>query len=301
LCVADGTLFVATLSHLYRLENILRPGQWLDGVYSHCYLPRVGYFTGVVDTHDIGITGGGEVLFIASRYNCLAAISPVHSFKPIWRPFFISDIVAEDRCHLNGLAIVEGAPAYVTAIARTNTYDSWRDHIANGGIVLDVERNTVICGGLAMPHSPRVHEKTLWILNSGSGELGYIEEPETGDARYRPVAFCPGFVRGLAFHGRYAFVGLSRPRYDNFAGLELDERLREAQEDAWCGIQIIDTISGRCVQWFRIDGHARELYDVAVLPEVSCPRSASSLDDEALDMIIIEDAEGLGTKNRLSV
>jgi len=35
--------------------------------------------------------------------------------------------------------------------------------------------------------------------------------------RFEPRAFCPGFLRGLAFRDKYAFVGLSKPRYKRFA------------------------------------------------------------------------------------
>lgn len=287
LCVSGGTLVMATLAHIYRLENILRPGQSMDGTCSHCYVPRVGHFTGVLDAHDVGLARNGEALFVATRYNCVAAASPVHSFAPVWQPPFVSKLVAEDRCHLNGLAMRDGAPAYATAIAPTDVYGGWRDHLADGGIVLDLNADRVVCDGLSMPHSPRVHHDRLWLLNSGKGELGCIE-PDAERGRFRPLAFCPGFVRGLAFHQRYALVGLSRPRYDDFAGLELHHRLRDASEDAWCGIQVIDTTSGRCVHWFRIDGSVREIYDVAVLPGVSCPRSVSGLNDDAFDLITID-------------
>jgi uncharacterized protein (TIGR03032 family) len=282
--VAGGRLLVATLAHVYRLENILGPDQRLDGTYSHCYVPRVGHFTGVLDAHDVGVTATGEAVFIATRYNCLATVSPVHSFKPLWRPSFISEIVAEDRCHLNGLAMADGTAAYVTAVAETDTYDGWRAQVARGGIVIDVATSAVVCRDLSMPHSPRLRGNTLWLLNSGAGELGYLSDAR----RFRPVAFCPGFVRGLAFSGDYAIVGLSRPRYDDFAGLELNDRLRDRGEEAWCGLWIIDMRSGEGVHWLRIDGQVRELYDVAVLPAVSCPRSVSDATEEALDLITID-------------
>jgi uncharacterized protein (TIGR03032 family) len=281
----DGTILLATLGHVYRLENILEPDQRLDGAYSHCYVPRLGYLTGAIDTHDLAMTAAGEPVFVATRFNCVATASGTHSFKPVWRPSFISELVAEDRCHLNGLALRDGAPAYVTAIAATNTYDGWRDHLAHGGIVIDMRQNTILCDGLSMPHSPRVHEEALWLLNSGTGELGCVDDVERGEGRFLPVTFCPGFARGLAFHGQYAIVGLSLPRYDNFAGLGLADRLRE---EAWCGLQVIDLASGRCVHWFRIEGPVRELYDVAVLEGVRCPRSVSDQDDEGLDLITVE-------------
>ena len=66
------------------------------------------------------------------------------------------------------------------------------------------------------------------MLNSGTGELGWIERAEKAkDAKFHVVAFCPGFVRGLGFHGKYAFVGLSKPRYERFEGLALDKKLAE--------------------------------------------------------------------------
>jgi uncharacterized protein (TIGR03032 family) len=289
--VFGDTLLMATLGHVYRMENILGTEQWLDGAYSHCYVPRIGHFTGVLDTHDVGMTCAGEAIFIATRCNCLAGVSSVHSFKPIWRPFFISDVVAEDRCHLNGLAMRNGSPAYVTAVSRSNTYDEWRQHVSSGGIVVDVQANAIVCGQLSMPHSPRVYDTALWLLNSGTGELGYVDDVETGEGRFRPTTFCPGFARGLAFHRGYAVVGLSRPRYDNFAGLPLAQRLRDSGDDAWCGIQVIDLKSGRCVHWFRLEGSVRELYDVVVLPDVPCPRSVGDVDEEALDLITIETRE----------
>ncbi len=183
----------------------------------------------------------------------------------------------------------DDAPAYVTAVGHSNTYDGWREQLADGGIVFDVRSGNIVCRGLSMPHSPRIHDSRLWVLNSGEGELGYVDESKPPDSRYRAVAWCPGLTRGLAFQGRYALVGLSRPRYDDFAGFGLHQRLRDASEAPWCGIQIIDITSGECVHWFRIDGPTREIYDVAVLPDVSCPRSLNGLDDEAIDLITIEE------------
>lgn len=288
LCARGGTLWLTTLSHLYRLENILLPGQLLDAMYSHCYVPRTGHFTGTIDCHDIGLTAAGEPLFVATRYNCLAATSPVHSFRPVWRPKFISELVAEDRCHLNGLAMRDGAPAYVTACAATDRYGGWRDHLRDGGIVIDLAADAVVCDGLSMPHSPRFHRGRIWLLDSGRGTLGWVDANGSGSRRFRPVASCPGFARGLAFHGPYALVAVSRPRYDDFAGLDLQHRLRDVGEQAWCGIQVIDTDTGRCLHELRIDGPVREIYDLAVLPDVSCPRSVSSLDDDALGLITVD-------------
>jgi Domain of unknown function (DUF4915) len=151
--------------------------------------------------------------------------------------------------------MADGAPRYVTAVSKSDTIDGWRDRQFDGGIVVDVQSGKIVIGGLSMPHSPRVHAGRLWVLNSGSGEIGWIEPAvKAADAKFHVVAFCPGAVRGLAFHGKFAFVGLSKPRYERFEGLALDKRLAETDSEPWCGVQVVDLDTGACVHWFRIDG-----------------------------------------------
>jgi uncharacterized protein (TIGR03032 family) len=105
------------------------------------------------------------------------------------------------------------------------------------------------------------------------------------DGVFEPRVFCPGFLRGLAFHGNCAFVGLSKPRYKRFEGLALDQRLREADSEPWCGVQIIDLTSGSCVDWFRIDGKIGELYDVEIIPGFACPMAVAPASAEAAGLI----------------
>ena len=180
----------------------------------------------------------------------------------------------------------KGRPRYVTAVSRSDTIDGWRDRRANGGIVIDVETGEIVCSGLSMPHSPRVAEGKLWVLNSGTGELGEVDRANA--ATSEPHVFCPGFVRGLAIHGRHAFVGLSKPRYRRFEGLALDDRLKAADSEPWCGVQVIDLDSGTCVDWFRIDGAVAEIYDVTVLPGVACPMSLGFASNEIRTLITYE-------------
>lgn len=284
-----GRMVLSTGASIVRLANILEPGQSINQTYDGCFLPRSQHLTGQVDAHDVGIDSAGNIVFVNTRYNCLATLSDRHSFTPIWKPAFISDIVDEDRCHLNGLAMRDGKPAFVTAVSRSDTIDGWRDRRADGGVVIDVERNQVICEGLSMPHSPRWHDGRLWVLNSGSGELGYVEMPdgEGGMGSFKPVAFCPGFLRGLAFHGQYAFVGLSRPRYKRFDGLALAQKLADTDSEPWCGVQVIDTTKGSCVDWFRIDGDIGELYDVELVHGFACPMTVSPNSADSTTLISI--------------
>jgi uncharacterized protein (TIGR03032 family) len=280
--VEGNTLILATLFQIQRFENVLEKNQFINHTYDACYVPRMTFTTGVLDAHDVGLLENGEIIFVNTHYNCLAITSSRHSFTPVWKPPFISQIVGEDRCHLNGLAMQDGRPRYATAVSKSDTIDGWRDRRAGGGIVIDVETGQIVCKGLSMPHSPRLFKDKLWVLNSGTGELGWVDKKKS---RFQALTFCPGFVRGLAFHGRYAFVGLSKPRYERFEGLALDAKLKEADSEPWCGVQVIDMETSACVEWFRIDGAIAEIYDVAVVPRVSCPMSLGFASDEIKGLI----------------
>ncbi len=287
ICVPDQeTLLLATLFQIIKFKNVLEPGQEVNNVFDKCFVPRQLYVTGELDAHDVGQLKDGRIVFVNTVYNCLATPSPRHSFTPIWKPPFVSKIIKEDRCHLNGLAMEDGVPRYVTAVSKSDTIDGWRDRRFDGGIIIDVATGEIVIGGLSMPHSPRMYGGKLWVLNSGTGELGWVEPAaKAADAKFHVVAFCPGFVRGLGFHGKYALVGLSKPRYERFEGLALDKKLAEADSEPWCGVQVIDLDTGACVHWFRIDGAIGELYDVAVVPGVTRGMSLSFASNEVLGLI----------------
>ena len=287
ICVADrDTILLATLFQIMRFRNVLEPGQQINNLQDACYVPREIFTTGELDVHDIGLLQDGRIVFVNTLYNCLASTSARHSFTPLWKPPFISKIIKEDRCHLNGLAMEDGVPRYVTAVSKSDTVDGWRDRRSDGGIVVDVRSGEIVIGGLSMPHSPRLYRGKLWVLNSGTGEIGWIERGSSAEgARFHVLAFCPGFVRGLAFHGKYAFVGLSKPRYDRFEGLALDRKLAEANSEPWCGMQVIDLDTGACEHWFRIDGPVAELYDLGVVPGVVRPMAIGFATNEILGLI----------------
>lgn len=277
----NNTLLLATLFQIHKMENVLEPGQNINNIYETCYIPRVSYTTGALDIHDIAMLNG-EVIFINTKFNCLAKLSERNSFTPVWKPFFIDKLIAEDRCHLNGMAIDNGKITHVTAVSETNSADAWRDHRANGGIVIDVEKNAIICRNLSMPHSPRIHNGKLWILNAGTGELGTIDQSTNS---FTPLCFLPGFGRGLAFHGKYAFIGLSKPRYKRFEGLKIGEQLEATNTPAFCGIQVIDIETGKCVEWFKTDSSVIEIFDVAILKGKTCAMSLGFNNDEILSFV----------------
>lgn len=278
------TLWMSSLYQLWRFENALETNQFHQG-YDRVYVPQVGYTTGDLDIHDVAIDSDGKVIFVNTLFSCLATVSEQHSFIPIWKPSFISKLAAEDRCHLNGLAMENDRPRYVTVVGQTDVADGWRDRRWDGGCVIDIDRDKVVASGLSMPHSPRVYQNRLWVLNSGAGYFGSID---LEGGKFEPVAFCPGYLRGLAFIGDFAVVGLSKPRQNKtFSGLPLDENLVAKNAEPRCGLQVIDLRSGDVVHWLRIEGIVEELYDVTVLPGVGRPMALGFKSDEIRRTITI--------------
>ncbi len=286
LCPTPNGFYMSSLHQVWRFENVFTQGEQRYG-YDRLYVPQVGNTTGDLDIHDMAVDAGGCLVFVNTLFGCLATLSETHSFVPLWRPPFVTKLAAEDRCHLNGLAMKDGGAAYVTAVSASDAVDGWRNHCADGGLVIDVHSNEIVAGGLSMPHSPRWHRGKLWLLNSGSGEFGYIE---LLSGRFTPVTFCAGYMRGLFFHGDFALVGLSKPRHNNtFSGLPLDENLKSRKVEARCGVQVIDLRTGDAVHWLRIHGIVEELYDVITLPGVHRPMALGFKTDEIQRVISIEE------------
>lgn len=270
-------LWLSTKYQVWRFRNALEPGRRL-GAFDAVYTPRESRVTGDLDIHDMVVEEDGRLVFVNTLFNCLATVDADHNFRPLWRPPWISALVPEDRCHLNGLAARDGRARYVSAVARTDARDGWREERRDGGVVYDLAAGRVVADGLSMPHSPRWYRDRLWVLNSGTGHLGWVD---TEGGKFHPLAFCPGYARGLAFHGGHALVGLSGPRENRtFSGLPLDDNLREQGTGARCGLHVIDLAGGGTVEWLYITGVVRELYDVSLLPGVRCPMAIGFQGDE---------------------
>jgi uncharacterized protein (TIGR03032 family) len=262
------TLYLSHLYQVQRYESIPDPALAKKGI-DRMYVPRYSFTTGDSDIHDIAANSKGRPIFVNTLFSCLATVSPRYSFEPIWKPDFISRLAPEDRCHLNGMAMVDDKPRYVTCVANSDVSDGWREHRADGGLVIDITSNDVVAGGLAMPHSPRFHNGRLWVHNSGRGEFGYVDLKA---GKFEPIAFCPGYLRGLAFIGEFAVVGMSLSRNNvNFAGLPLDDALKSHNAEARCGIQVIDLNNGNIVHGIRLGGAVQELYDVVTLANTRNP------------------------------
>jgi uncharacterized protein (TIGR03032 family) len=283
----DGRrLAIASMVQITTFVDAAR-GAKVEGGYDAVFVPQTATFTADLDVHDLAFAADGSLIFANTLFSCIATASATHSFKPVWRPPFVSRLAAEDRCHLNGLAMRDGRPAYVTCVGETDVADGWRDNRAGGGVVIDVASNAVVCRGLSMPHSPRLHDGKLWVLNSGTGEFGTVD---VAKGRFQSMTFCPGYMRGLAFIGHHALVGLSEPRENRtFAGLPLQDRLVAEKVEPRCGVYVIDTRSGDVVHWLRIEGVVSELYDVVALPNIIRPSMIGFRNQEIRRTVSIEE------------
>src|SRR5262245_25077746 len=251
---------LGTRNQIWFLQNApdIAPRVEPAGRHDACYLPRSCHVTGDIAVHELA-WAGDELWVVNTRFSCLCTLHPDYSFVPRWRPPFITAFTADDRCHLNGLALVAGRPKYVTALGETDTAGGWRADKPQGGVLVEVPGGAVVARGLSMPHSPRWHDGRLWLLESGTGQLVQID---SATGRRQRVAELPGFARGLALAGPYAFVGLSKIRKTSaMDGVPLADR----REQLKCGAAVLDLRSGRVVALLEFQTAVEESFDVQLL------------------------------------
>jgi len=297
---ADHTrLTIGGANTVWEYRNMPAVAEKLEppGKHDACFLPRRIHVTGDIDIHELAWDSKNELWVVNTRFCCLCTLDADHSFYPRWRPPFVTALAPEDRCHLNGLALVDGRPKYVTALGETDTAGGWRANKARGGILMDIETNEILLRGLSMPHSPRWYQGKLWVLESGEGTLAQVDlEKRT----WRAVAQVPGFTRGIDFVGPLAFIGLSQVRESAvFSGIPLVQRLKERT----CGVWVVNIESGQTLGFLRFEAGVQEIFAVAVLPgirfpellEWNDPRLAQSyvLPDEALADVHLPSPEEL--------
>ena len=260
-CVAVGARAqVWFLNSAADLARSIEPA----GRHDACFLTRSSHFTGEIQAHELAWSGD-ELWLVNTAFGCLCTLDDRHSFVPRWRPPFISSLAAEDRCHLNGLAMAEGKPKYVTALAETDTRQGWRPNKVTSGCLIDVASGQTVARGFAMPHSPRVHGGRVWLLHSGAGQLVQVD-PARGHVQ--TVTELPGYTRGLAMYDRFAFVGLSKIRETaTFGGMPIADRRPELK----CGVGVVDLTTGRLAAHLEFVTGVEEIFDVQVVQGVRCP------------------------------
>jgi uncharacterized protein (TIGR03032 family) len=270
IAATHGRFSLGTRTEIWDFRDMPAAAQKLEpaGTHDACFLPRNRHTTGDILVHELAFDGDGELWGVATAFSCLATFDPNSSFVPRWRPPFITALAPDDRCHLNGICVVDGRLTYATALGQSDAAGGWREHKASGGCLIEIASGEVVAGGISMPHSPRWHRGRLWLLESGRGELVQLD-PASGTRE--TVAQLPGFTRGLALAGNIAFVGLSQIRESStFGGLPLTQRLQERI----CGVGAVDLKSGGVVELLRFEDIVQEIFDVALLPGTRYPEIA---------------------------
>jgi uncharacterized protein (TIGR03032 family) len=285
LAVAPGRIAIGTRAEVLDYRNFPAVAAKVEpqGKHDACFLPRNKHFTGDIRIHEIEFAEG-ELWLVATNFSCLATLDAEHSFVPRWKPPFISQLTAEDRCHLNGLCVIDDEPRYVTALGESDVAGGWREHKASGGVLIDIESGETVLRGLSMPHSPRWYDGRIWVLESGKGTIS-VADLDAGTVE--TVAELPGFTRGLLFAGGLAFVGLSQVRETaTFGGLPLMERL----DERLCGVWAVNPQTGQIAGFLRFEELVQEVFDVELLTGVRYPEIAEEGSDAATNSFMLPEA-----------
>jgi len=260
-------LSIGTPGHIHHYRNMPAVAQKCEpiGHVDACYMPRDSHTTGDILVHEMAYGDDNELWIVNTRFSCLCTLDNVNSFVPRWKPHFITGYSPNDRCHLNGVGMVDGKPKFVTALGETNTPTGWRVNKKDGGILIDVPSGEIIARNLSMPHSPRWHNGHLWVLESGKGTLSIVDL-KTG--KHEAVATVPGFTRGLDFWGPLAFIGLSQVRETAvFSGIPITEQNIERNSGVW----IINIETGQLVAFVKFEDALQEIFAVQILQGIVCP------------------------------
>jgi uncharacterized protein (TIGR03032 family) len=297
MAVADNMLAVAASDEVVILKN--RPGLAATypnkpNVYDGIYIPTTVYNTGQLALHDMEFIED-KVVAVNTNFSCLSYIDGENSFTPFWKPPFITDLKHEDRCHLNGLAVENNKIKYVTALGNTNTPQGWRDNKMNGGILMEYPSGRIILKGLSMPHSPRIINGKLYLLNSAKGELLEVD-PQTGASQV--VVKLGVFARGMAYYNDYLFVGASKLRHNSkvFADLEI-------AKTSFAGIIAIYLPYKSIVGHFKYEMSVDEIYDVKIIenylrpsilsPDMEISKKAVIMPDNSFWLLNEEDKKNM--------
>ncbi len=272
LALQDDRMAIATNNQVLVLKDskiLASSYKGKSNTYDALYVPQASYYTGLTDIHDLHWSDRG-LLAVNTSFSCLCAIDDQFSFTPVWQPSFISKVVGEDRCHLNGLALYKGQPKYISALGSHDFAGSWREDITRGGVLIDIPSNEIVAHGLAMPHSPRVYDDRLYVLLSAQEKLVCVD---TEKGTYGDVAHIGGFVRGMCRLGDFLFIGTSKLRKNSstFNQLEIADNADSA------GITLLHLPTATIMAKLTYHASVDEIYDIQVIPEITRPNILNTI------------------------
>lgn len=241
-------------------ENELEQIKRADSLYLH----RAALTTGMINIHDIA--WGDEGLWVVnSTFSCLSTLSPDSSFIARWKPKFITELVPEDRCHLNGMAMVDGRPKYVTTFNMEDSRDSWSSGRIDYGTLIDIDTDEILIEGMIMPHSPKVYNGEVYVCESG---LGVVWKYNPITKEKTQVVKLQGFTRGLYFYGGVMFVGTSKIRASE---IKNPTPLSKEYDETYAGVWMINLEDNTEIGYLKFEGDVDQIYDIAIIPDSTMP------------------------------
>jgi uncharacterized protein (TIGR03032 family) len=228
------------------------------------YLPRASITTGMINIHDIA-WGDDGLWVVNSTFSCLSTLSSNSSFIARWKPPFITELVPEDRCHLNGMAMKDGRPKYVTTFNKENSRDSWSQTKIYDGTLIDIDTDEILIDGMIMPHSPKYYDDSVYVCESG---LGVVWKYDIKTKHKTELIKLNGFTRGVYIYGGLMFVGTSQIRTSDIKNpIPISREL----EETFAGIWIINLKDGSEIGNIIFDGDIDQIYDIAIIPDSTNP------------------------------
>ena len=218
-------------------------------------------------------------IFLNTNFSLLGVINGDYNFLPLWKPHFIKNNISQDQCHLNGLAMQNGEPKYVTALSTTNEAQGWRKHKLNGGVLMDVKTNSIILDKLQMPHSPRIYKDKLYFLQSASGTISQMDMKTNEIEKTKELK---GFVRGMDIYNDYAFIGLSKIRETSQAFGDMPI----SQYDNRAGFVLFHLPTFSIVGEVVYENSVDEIFDIKVIPNVMKPNILNTMDESYKELIV---------------
>ena len=258
---------IATSNQILVFKNVPQLNNGYKGEipthYDAMYVPRTQHITGPADIHDLSFLHH-DLVAVNTLFSCIVKLTSDFNFEPIWMPNFIDRLEPEDRCHLNGMATEKNEIKYVSAFNNGNTAQSWRKNIKESGIIIKYDTKEIVHTGLAMPHSPRIHDHSLYFLQSAKGSV-CVSNPKNGT--YEEMYKSKSFVRGMSFYKDYVFIGLSKLRESSstFAHLAKEGFANHA------GILILNCKTGEYIGTIEYLNSVEEIFDVCILEHTIKP------------------------------
>lgn len=235
---------------------------WFDRIYYNkedkwLYRQDLTKYLGFIDCHELVIFNE-QPIFANTLFSCLASVALTHDFSIFYQPGFIKNIIPEDHSHLNGIALENGLPRYITCFSPNNRpgFKSWKDKPLTG-CVWDLVSDRPVIDNLALPHSPRIIDGDLFVCDSGRGRV----LRRSGD-ELEAIANLRSFTRGMIATDDYIIVATSKIR-ENACNPQIDKSLLTENK---CGIHFCDRHNFKLVESYYFEDK-KEIFDFQLIPE----------------------------------